>query len=293
MTHTTGAVTSSDPGTRSTSARFPADTAGPTSTLVALDIDGTLLGAGATVPAVTAEAVRRVRSSGHHVVLASGRSLVGVLPVARQLGIDQGWVVASNGAVVACVGQALSGGYRLETVHSFDVEPVIRLARAALPGVQVGVEEIGWGYRVDRLFEDGLVNGQQRLATDPELWSAPAPRVILRGDGVGALLEPLRALGVTPTPAGPDWIDVTPTRLSKATALEGIRERIGVGLGSTLAVGDGVNDLEMIAWAARGVAMGHAPAAVIDAADEVTGTVEEHGVVTVLRTLTPVPVRRR
>jgi hydroxymethylpyrimidine pyrophosphatase-like HAD family hydrolase len=39
--------------------------------------------------------------------------------------------------------------------------------------------------------------------------------------------------------------------------------------------------------------MGHAPAAVIDAADEVTGTIEEHGVVAVLRTLTPGPVRRR
>jgi hydroxymethylpyrimidine pyrophosphatase-like HAD family hydrolase len=245
MTETTGTVTPPSLVTQSAAARFPADSAA-TSTLVALDIDGTLLEVGTTVPAVTAEAVQRVRSSGHHVVLASGRSLAGVLPVARQLGLDQGWVVASNGAVVACVGQALSGGYRLETVHSFDVEPVIRLARAALPEVQVGVEEIGWGYRVDRLFEDGLVNGQQRLATDPELWATPAPRVILRADGIGTLLEPLRALGVTPTPAGPDWVDVTPTRLSKATALERIRERIGVSQTSTLAVGDGVNDLEMI-----------------------------------------------
>ncbi|WP_129783340.1 HAD family hydrolase [Promicromonospora panici] len=292
MTQTTGTVPPTSPRTQTTSARFPADDAG-TTTLVALDIDGTLLGAGVTVPAVTADAVRDVRSSGHHVVLASGRSLVGVLPVARQLGVDQGWVVASNGAVVACVGHAFAGGYRLEKVHSFDVGPVIRLARAALPDVQVGVEEIGWGYLVDRPFEPGLVNGQQRQVPDTELWAEPAPRVILRGDGVGELLEPLRGLGVTPTPAGPDWVDVTPKRLSKATALERIRERIGVSQRSTLAVGDGVNDLEMITWAARGVAMGHAPAAVIDAADEVTGTIEEHGVVAVLRTLTPGSVRRR
>lgn len=285
MTQTTGTVTPPHLGMRTTTARFPADGARATRTLVALDIDGTLVATGAAVPAVTAEAVRDVRRSGHHVVLASGRSLVGVLPVARELGIDQGWVVASNGAVLARVGQGLPGGYQLETVHSFDVEPVVRLARTALPGVQIGVEEIGWGYRVDRPFEPGLVNGQQRRVADPDLWSAPAPRVILRGEGVVELLEPLRALGVTPTPAGPDWVDVTPTRLSKATALEGIRERIGVGARQTLAVGDGVNDLEMLAWAARGVAMGHAPVAVIDAADEVTGTIEEHGVVAVLRTL--------
>lgn len=253
--------------------------------MVALDIDGTLLGADMTVPAVTIGAVKDARRSGHHVVLASGRSLVGVLPIARQLGIDQGWVVASNGAVTARVGRALPGGYRLEKVHSFDVEPVVRQARAALPGVQVGVEEIGWGYRVNRLFKPGLVNGLQRRVSDEELWSLPASRVILRADGVGALIEPLRALGVTPTPAGPDWIDVTPRRLSKATALERVREHIGVDRTQTVAVGDGVNDLEMLAWAARGVAMGHAPAAVLDAAGEVTGTVEEHGVVAVLRTL--------
>lgn len=289
MTPTTGTVTPSTtdqlraavpvPGTAPGSGAAPG-------ALIALDIDGTLLAGGMTVPAVTVEAVEDVRRAGHHVVLASGRSLVGVLPVARRLGIDEGWVVASNGAVVARVGAALSGGFRLETVHAFDVEPVVRLARAALPIVQVGVEEIGWGYRVSQFFDPSLVNGEQRRVPDPDLWDVPASRVILRAAGVLDLIAPLRALGVTPTPAGPDWLDVTPRDVSKATALERIRERIGVDSRRTLAVGDGVNDLEMIAWAARGVAMGHAPAAVVDAADEVTGTLAEHGVVTVLRTLT-------
>jgi hydroxymethylpyrimidine pyrophosphatase-like HAD family hydrolase len=287
MRETTGTVASSSTATQSAAAPYPSFAAGGARTraLVALDIDGTLLGADMTVPAVTVEAVRDARRSGHHVVLASGRSLVGVLPVAGRLGFDQGWVVASNGAVVARTGDAVPGGYRLEKIYTFDVEPVIRLARASFPGVQVGVEEIGWGYRVNRLFERGLVNGQQRRVSDTELWNVPAPRVILRAAGVSALLEPLRDLGVTPSPAGPDWIDVTPSGLSKATALERVRERIGVDRDRTVAVGDGANDLEMLAWAARGVAMGHAPAAVIDAADEVTGTVEEHGVVAVLRTL--------
>ncbi|MFI2363391.1 HAD family hydrolase [Promicromonospora sp. NPDC019610] len=285
MTHTTGTVTSSSITDLRTAPVAAPHESTVTRTLVALDIDGTLLGADGIVPAVTVGAVQGVRNSGHHVVLASGRSLVGVLPVAGQLGIDQGWAVASNGAVVARVDAALPSGYRIETMHSFDVEPVVRLARAALPPVQVGVEEVGWGYRVNRVFERGLVNGEQRQVSDTELWNVPSARVILRGDGVLTLLEPLRALGVTATPAGPDWVDVTPRSLSKATALELIRERVGVDRGATLAVGDGVNDLEMIAWAARGVAMGHAPAVVRAAADEVTGRIEEHGVVAVLSTL--------
>jgi hydroxymethylpyrimidine pyrophosphatase-like HAD family hydrolase len=285
MTQTTATVTPSTTDPQRAAVPFPGSGAAA-GALVALDIDGTLSAGGMTVPAVTVEAVEDARRAGHHVVLASGRSLVGVLPVAHRLGIDPGWVVASNGAVVARVGDALPGGFRLEKMHAFDVEPVIRLARAALPAVQVGVEEIGWGYRVDRLFDRRLVNGEQRRVPDTELWNVPASRVILRAAGVLDLIEPLRALGVTPTPAGPDWLDVTPRDVSKATALERIRERIGVDPRWTLAVGDGVNDLEMIAWAARGVAMGHAPAAVVAAADEVTGTLEEHGVATVLRALT-------
>ena len=50
-----------------------------------------------------------------------------------------------------------------------------------------------------------------------------------------------------------------------------------------LAVGDGRNDVEMLEWAGRGVAMGQAPAEVHAAADAVTGTFDEGGVVTELR----------
>jgi hydroxymethylpyrimidine pyrophosphatase-like HAD family hydrolase len=41
----------------------------------------------------------------------------------------------------------------------------------------------------------------------------------------------------------------------------------------------------MLEWAARGVAMGHASDPVRLAADEVTGTIDDDGVVAVLRSL--------
>jgi hydroxymethylpyrimidine pyrophosphatase-like HAD family hydrolase len=49
-----------------------------------------------------------------------------------------------------------------------------------------------------------------------------------------------------------------------------------------LAIGDGRNDIEMLTWAGRGVAMGQAVQPVIDAADAVTGTVGEDGAATEL-----------
>lgn len=52
-----------------------------------------------------------------------------------------------------------------------------------------------------------------------------------------------------------------------------------------MAVGDGRNDIEMLSWAARGVAMGQAVEEVIAAADETTGSVYEDGLVEVLRSV--------
>ena len=45
----------------------------------------------------------------------------------------------------------------------------------------------------------------------------------------------------------------------------------------TIAVGDGRNDIEMLRWAGRGVAMGQAIEEVREAADAVTGSVHDEG----------------
>ena len=67
-----------------------------------------------------------------------------------------------------------------------------------------------------------------------------------------------------------------------ATAL---RTVLGVAQEDTVAVGDGRNDVEMLRWAARGVAMGQAPEEVVEAADETTGHVDDDGLADVLDSL--------
>jgi len=64
-----------------------------------------------------------------------------------------------------------------------------------------------------------------------------------------------------------------------------VRQHLGVQPHATVAIGDGGNDVQMLRWAARGVAMGHAPEAVRAAADEVTGGIEDDGALAVLRSL--------
>ena len=60
---------------------------------------------------------------------------------------------------------------------------------------------------------------------------------------------------------------------------------VGVAAEDVLAIGDGRNDIEMLTWAGRGVAMGQAPDEVVAAADEVTKSVYDDGAALVLRGL--------
>lgn len=255
-------------------------------TLAALDIDGTLLPPGSMrVPHVVHSAVSRFLAAGHHVVLASGRSLIGVLPIARSLGLTCGWVVASNGAVTARIDQQALSGYVLEDVQNFDPGPVMQLARAELPGLQIGAERVGWGYDVTHLFSPGELNGAQQVVSPDYLEERSTTRLVLRGIGVERLVGLVRAAGLTALQMESGWVDVTAPGLSKATALEKVRANLGVEPDRTVAIGDGENDLEMLRWAAHAVAMGHASAVVREAADEVTGTLDEHGAAAALDAL--------
>jgi len=257
--------------------------------LVALDIDGTLLkwvdGAGTTheeiAPAV-GDAVRRARDAGCHVVLASGRSPHGMVPVADLLELhlddtDPLWVVASNGAVV----------FRyppLEVVaeETFDAAPAVRAVLERHPTALVAVEERGVGYRVTKEFPTGELSGEMILTDVEDLVSGPVSRVIIRDPEATAedfltLAGELGLHGTDYVVGWTAWLDLAPMGVSKASGVAYVAERLGVDESDVLAIGDGRNDIELLQWAGRGVAMGQAVQPVIDAADDVTAPVADDG----------------
>jgi Cof subfamily protein (haloacid dehalogenase superfamily) len=258
--------------------------------LVALDIDGTLLkwveGAGMTYeeisPAV-GDAVRRARDAGCHVVLASGRSPHGMTSVADllELYLDDAeplWIVASNGAVV----------FRyppLEVVkeETFDAAPAVQAILERHPTALVTVEERGVGYRVSKEFPTGELSGEMIVTELDELVSAPVSRVIIRdpdatAEDFVALAQELGLHGTDYVVGWTAWLDLAPVGVSKASGLAYVAEQLGVGATDVLAVGDGRNDIEMLQWAGRGVAMGQAVQPVLDAAVDVTASVADDGV---------------
>ncbi|MBE1874477.1 HAD family hydrolase [Myceligenerans pegani] len=91
--------------------------------LLALDIDGTLLETGQKPVPLVVRTLAEVLAAGHVVVLATGRSLAGALPVAAQLGMRDGWLITSNGAVTTRV---RGGKARIVERHAVDAERVVR-----------------------------------------------------------------------------------------------------------------------------------------------------------------------
>jgi hydroxymethylpyrimidine pyrophosphatase-like HAD family hydrolase len=63
------------------------------------------------------------------------------------------------------------------------------------------------------------------------------------------------------------WLDIAPYGVNKATGVADAAELLGVSAEKVLAFGDGRNDIELLSWAGRGVAIGDAPHEVHAAAD--------------------------
>ena len=60
-----------------------------------------------------------------HVVIATGRSITGTVPIIEMLGLTEGYVVCSNGAVTAQIDRSEPHGYRLLDSITFDPRPVL------------------------------------------------------------------------------------------------------------------------------------------------------------------------
>lgn len=263
--------------------------------LVALDIDGTLVDHDDVMTERVRASVRAVADAGVHVVVSTGRSLHGTLPVLDRLGLERGWAVCSNGAVTLRLDPGLPERYEIAASCTFDPTPALRLLREELPTALYAVEDAGRGYRLTAPFPDGELSGPLRFVSFAELLDTPACRVIVRSpDHTSAHFEEVvRRIGlhgVSYAVGWTAWLDLAPDGVSKASALEVVRAGLDVDPDATMAVGDGRNDLEMFAWAARSVAMGQAIELVRAAAGEVTGTVEEDGVAQVLEPLAPRPL---
>jgi HAD superfamily hydrolase (TIGR01484 family) len=216
------------------------------------------------------------------------------LPIVEELGIAPEYVVCANGAIVVRRDETAPTKYVRSDVELFDPATVLREIHQSIPDANYAVEDetgllryIGW-------FPESGVNVQtQKMDSFDELLTDQATRVVViaptsREDYFTDVVAMLGLHKVTYSVGYTSWLDIGPQGVNKSTALEKVRERLGIPRERVMAIGDGRNDIDMLEWAGefgRGVAMGQAPDEVRLAASEVTLEESEGGLPSVLATL--------
>jgi Cof subfamily protein (haloacid dehalogenase superfamily) len=256
--------------------------------LIALDIDGTLVGEDLVIGARTLAAVEEATRRGIAVSLVTGRMTSSAVRFAEALGLT-GPVVGQQGALARSMpvpGSRRPGRLLFHRPLSAELTTEIVdwcFARNLTPHFN-HLEWMIVGSTEERLEEYRLFVGNRlRIVPDIRVRAArPVTKVVALGEGNHSLdvLEEGReafAGRAEVTLSHPRFLEFMAPGVSKGLGVRWLARRLGVPLEQTMAVGDQYNDLEMISEVGHGVAMPSAPEAVQKVARYLAPPVGEEG----------------
>ncbi|MFI7596498.1 Cof-type HAD-IIB family hydrolase [Actinoplanes sp. NPDC049681] len=260
--------------------------------LVASDIDGTLIRDDGTLSPRTIDVLDRLHRRGIPTVLVTGRPVRWLRQLYDQMA-EPLPAICANGAVV----------YDPDTDEILRAAPlsvdllldVTKRLREAVPDVTLAVEvEDGRSFWYEEkwpLHWDGDDKAIRMINTPDDLTSAPAVKLLARSANHGPdefaelVSRTLGELAEATHSSSSALVEISAAGVTKAAGLAWFCEREGVEAAQVVAFGDMPNDLPMLAWAGRSVAMGNAHVAAKEIADEVALTNDEDGVAAYLEEL--------
>ncbi|WP_328463871.1 Cof-type HAD-IIB family hydrolase [Actinoplanes sp. NBC_00393] len=249
--------------------------------LVATDIDGTLITSERTISQRTLDVLAQVPVP---VVLVTGRPLRWLDQLYDQLPAPLP-AVCANGAVI--YDPHTDEVLRTESLPVDLLLDVTKRLRDTIPDVSLAVEvedgrsfvhEPTWTIRWEH---DHRV---RVIASPEELTSVPAVKLLARSatadpdEFLELISTTLGGLAEATRSSSSALVEISAVGVTKAAGLAWLCEREGVTAEQVVAFGDMPNDIPMLSWAGRAVAMGNAHPALRAVADEVTLSNDEDGV---------------
>jgi Cof subfamily protein (haloacid dehalogenase superfamily) len=257
--------------------------------LVAIDLDDTLLDSRHRIPPSCITAIQRVKAQGVNIILATGRMFRAALPYAEQLELDlplityQGALVKNSSSGNVWYERPISSGLALELIDLLELYGVDYhiycndqiYSKKMMPVLQTHSRITG----IDPIITQDILG---LISRTPPLEIMAVLKDGVQLEALAAVLRERYGPALHLTPFKYNTLEIMDKHATKAKALAAVAAALRIEPQEVMAIGDSHNDLPMIKWAGTGVAVGNAHPQVKEAADFVTGSNDEAGVIQAL-----------
>lgn len=248
---------------------------------VFFDIDGTLWDDQMIVPESTREAIHRLQANGHKAFICTGRSMGNVNdPQFDEIGFDG--FVAACGNHIEMDGKILhERNMSYEEVKSvYDASRKYHMPIIYEGSVYQWLDRSGFDgdsyidYIVQRLKDIAVFLDECELEDIKANKFSALVKESTDYESIKAVLSDRFSF----MEHGQGVIEAVPLGTSKATGIEWLCDHLNISREDTYAIGDSVNDLEMLSYVGHGIAMGNAVSAAKEAAEYTTTSIHQDGI---------------
>lgn len=267
--------------------------------LIAVDLDGTLVRSDQSISQRTLDTLTRMQEMGVKVAVASGRPTFGTAHVADALRLEEfgGYVMSYNGGEIYDWGTKTR--LHAQTLDKDIIPYLYTCAREHGMSIMTYIgKEVVSEVSDNEYIQYSVMRNRMTMRQVEDFVATVQGAGIVKCIivGVPTLLPALETelQAALKGKAGvfrsePFFLEIVPVGINKAKGLEILLDKIGVKSSELIAFGDGYNDIPMIEFAGMGVAMGNAAEEIKNAADFVTRSNNDDGIVYALKKLIPLP----
>ncbi|MTI46282.1 Cof-type HAD-IIB family hydrolase [Sporosalibacterium faouarense] len=243
--------------------------------LVALDMDGTLLDDNLEISKKNKDSIINLVNKGTHVILATGRTFKAASFYAKELNLDIP-IITYNGSLIKEVitekilySRHISNNVAREILKvGEELDVYIKVYIDDVLYIEGEVEEAVSFSRNHRIDYKVIGKLSENINKDPYM-------IVFKDDTrkINKIIEYLKKskdLPVSFTLSTPNSLEIMDKGVSKANALEYLTNKLGIQSNEVIAVGNSLNDYEMISWAGLGIAMKNSDKQLLDKWDTIS-----------------------